>query len=778
MLVCGQEFSEATIEKIRDEVGVEPGLTRRRLSLQVCDWLKWESPNGKPKEMSCRVALLKLERRGVVKLPAPHAWGGIQTASRKLQSCGWKIDQVACSLAELGGIELVRIDSPRTSLSKIWNGLMQSYHYLGAGPLCGAQIRYLIKSDRYGWLGGLAFSAAAWRLKARDEWIGWDEESRWDNLNRVVCNSRFLIPGQVQVPNLASHVLGLAARRLSRDWNECYGLTPLLLETFVEKERFAGTSYQAANWQKVGETQGRGRQDRQRNGLRRVKDIYVYPLVKEVRESLCSSIPERQVKLNVRVARPVLDWAEEELGRADLGDRRLEKRLVSLLRDFYNHPQANIPEACQSRAKTKAAYRFLEHPEMTMEKVLAAHYESTIERIKQEQIVLSVQDTTTLNYTAHPATEGLGLIGYQKTGGIGLILHDTLAFNPEGVALGLVNAQCWARDEATYGKKKRRSELPIDQKESNKWLVSYQKTAEAQKRCPGTTLVSVGDREADIYELFELALREPNAPGAKLLVRASHDRILGEGQGHLWQKLGEQDISGIQEVRIPRRANRPSRVAQLEVRFAQVSLKPPPLKAGMPVLSVWGVLAREIAAPAGIEPIEWLLLTTLEVTTFEQSVEKLRWYTVRWSIEVYHRTLKTGCKIEERQLGTADRIETCLGIDMLVAWRIMHLTKLGRETPDVPCTVYFEEAEWKALAAYISRNPVPPQKAPTLREAVRMVATLGGFIGRKKDGEPGAQSLWIGLAHLEGITAMYKIMTQKDVPHLKKRAVSSNPEYG
>jgi hypothetical protein len=778
MLVCGQEFSEGIIGRIRAEVGVNPGLTRRRLSLQVCEWLKWKSPNGKPKEMSCRVALLKLERQGILKQPAPQAWGGLQTASRKLQSTGWKIDRVACSLAELGVIELVRIDSPQTSLSQIWNGLMRTYHYLGAGPLCGAQVRYLIKSEQYGWLGGLAFSGAAWRLEARDKWIGWDEESRRDNLKRVVCNSRFLIPSQVQVPNLASHVLALAARRLGRDWNQRYGLIPLLLETFVDKERFTGTSYQAANWLKVGETKGRGRQDRQRDKLKQVKDIYVYPLVKAVREALCSSISVSQVKLKVRPPGPVLDWAEEELGRADLGDRRLEKRLVSLLRDFYNRPQASIPEACRSRAKTKAAYRFLEHPEMTMDKVLAAHYEATIERIKKEKIVLTVQDTTTLNYTTHPATEGLGLIGYRKTGGLGLILHDTLAFDPEGVALGLVNAQCWARDEADYGKKKRRKELPIEQKESNKWLVSYQKTVEVQKRCPGATLVSVGDREADIYELFELALRESNALGAKLLVRASHDRILGEGQGHLWQKLAEQAVSGIQEVRIPRRVNRPSRVARLEVRFAQISLKPPPLKAGMPVLSVWGVLAREVDAPADIEPIEWLLLTTLEVTTFEQAVEKIRWYTLRWSIEVYHRTLKSGCKIEERQLGTADRIETCLGIDMLVAWRIMHLTKLGRETPDVPCTVYFEEAEWKALAAYLTRNPVPPQKTPTLREAVRMVATLGGFIGRKGDGEPGAQTLWIGLAHLEGITAMYKIMTSKDVPHLKKHVVSSNPEYG
>jgi hypothetical protein len=778
MLVCGQEFSQEIIGRIQQAGKVKPGLSRRCLSLQVCDWLKWKGPTGKAKEMACRVALLKLERRGLLQLPAAHAWNSLKTPKRQAPSNSWEIDPVACSLEELGKIELIRIGKPRTILSKIWKGLMQSYHYLGAGPLCGAQIRYLVKSERYGWLGGLAFSAAAWRLQARDEWIGWNEEAHRQNLNRVVCNSRFLIPEVVQVPHLASHVLGLAARRLKHDWPARYGLTPLLIETFVEKERFTGASYRAANWRKVGETQGRGRQDRRREGQKGVKSIYVYPLEAAARELLCSSNVGSPLQLKTRPSGPVKDWAEEELGRAALGDRRLEKRLVSLLRDFYNRPQASIPEACQSRAKTKAAYRFLDHPEMSMEKVLYSHYESTMERIKAEKVVLSVQDTTTLNYSSHPATEGLGPIGYTKEKGLGLIVHDTLAFTPEGVPLGLVNVQCWARDEADFGKKHRRYELPIEQKESQKWLVSFRKTAEAQKRCPGTTLVSVGDREADIYELFELALNESDSGGAQLLVRASQDRLLAEGQGHLFEKLAGQESSGIQNVKIPRRGNQVSRVAQLEVRFAKVKLKPPQRKPHLAELTVWAVLASEIDTPEGITPIKWMLLTTMEVTNFDQAVEKLDWYTIRWGIEVYHRTLKSGCKIEERQLGAADRIETCLGIDMIVAWRIMHLTKLGRDTPNVPCTVFFEEAEWKALTVFITQNPVTPEKIPTLREATRAVASLGGFLGRKGDGEPGTKSLWIGLQRLDDLTAMWIIMNPVNVPHRKKRIVSSKQDYG
>jgi hypothetical protein len=233
----------------------------------------------------------------------------------------------------------------------------------------------------------------------------------------------------------------------------------------------------------------------------------------------------------------------------------------------------------------------------------------------------------------------------------------------------------------------------------------------------------------------------------------------------LWEKVNEQEVAGIQEVHVPRRGRRPARVARLEVRFAQITLKPPIRKPKLQELTIWAVLAQEVDAPEDVEPIEWMLLTTCQVTTFGEAIEKLAWYALRWGIEVYHRTLKSGCKIEERQLGHADRIEACLAIDMVVAWRIFHLTKLGRETPDMPCTVFFEEAEWKALNTYITRNPTTPERPPSLREAVRMVASLGGFLGRKSDGEPGTKSLWIGLQRLDDLTAMWKIVIDFHVPY-------------
>jgi hypothetical protein len=412
-----------------------------------------------------------------------------------------------------------------------------------------------------------------------------------------------------------------------------------------------------------------------------------------------------------------------------------------------------------------------------MEKVLASHYEATLDRIRREEVVLAVQDTTTLNYTAHAATENLGPIGYRRNGGIGLLVHDTMAFNQEGTPLGLLDVQCWARDAGDFGKKQRRRSLPIEAKESQKWLGSFRQVAAAQKQCPQSRVVSVGDREADVYELFALAGSDPAGP--QLLIRAEQDRLLAEGQGHLWARMAQQAVAGIQELHVPRQHNRPARVARLEVRFGPVRLKPPAGRRRLGEVTLWAVWAREAAAPPTGERIEWMLLTTVPVTTFAEACERLAWYTIRWGIEVYHRTLKSGCKVEERQLGHADRIETCLAIDMVVAWRIFHLAKLGRETPAVPCTVFFEEAEWKALVAYVTHNPKPSAHPPTLREAMRMVASLGGFLGRKGDGEPGSKSLWLGLQRLDDLSSMWRLLTTESPSHPAGSPLVSSPSgYG
>jgi Domain of unknown function (DUF4338)/Transposase DNA-binding/Transposase Tn5 dimerisation domain len=772
MVVCGQSFPPALLERIAASVAQEPQLSRRALSRRVCEWIDWRSANGRLKQMSCRVALLKLTRSGALSLP-PAKPMPIGSARAPTGRDPPRIEALSVPLAQLGTIELLRVGSRHSRAARLWTALMAAHHYLGAGPLCGAQLRYLIRSSRHGIVGALAFSAAAWRVAARDRFIGWSEPARQANLGAVVANSRFLILPQVRVPHLASHVLGLCVKRVPVDWAGRYGQSPLLMESFVERARFRGTCYRAANWQHVGASAGRGRQDHARRHGLPVKDIYLYPLQHDWRERLCAlppGVPPQPIKAGGASA----DWAQQELSRARLGDARLQARLVTLARDFYARPRAQIPQACGSRAKAKAAYRFFDHRDTTMDAILQSHYEASAARVSTHPVVLAVQDTTSLNYNAQPAIENLGPIGSQRDGALGLMVHDTMAFTPTGLPLGLLDVQCWARDAKQFGKHATRHARPIEDKESYKWLKSVAAVARVQEQCPQTTLVSVGDREADIFELFDFARQLKGAP--KLLIRAEQNRKLTADHATLWAHLGAQPIAGVQQLQVPRRGSRAARIAKMAISHACVELKAPTRQGKLKPITVWAVWAREIDAPHKTTPLEWMLLSTCEVQNFEQACEKLTWYAARWGIEVYHRTLKSGCQIETRQLGSADRIEACLAIDLVVAWRILHLTKLGRDHPDVPCTLYFTEAEWKALLTFVNRDLNVPHAPPSLREATRLVAGLGGFLGRKCDGEPGTQTLWLGLQRLDDITAMYQVFTHEFAR--PPPTVSSRHTYG
>jgi hypothetical protein len=513
----------------------------------------------------------------------------------------------------------------------------------------------------------------------------------------------------------------------------------------------------------IGQTAGR--QDGFGNGTVSAgkKTIYVYPLRKDCQALLCEE-PKRV--LQVRQTEPDAHWIETEFGAVDWYDERLKGRLFTLAEDFFAQPGVLVPQACSgSASKTKAAYRFFDNIQVDMQTLLRGHVEATAGRIQAHDVVLAVQDTTTLNYTAHASMAGIGPINTQQDSAVGLIVHDTLALSVEGTPLGLLDVQCWARDAKEAGKRERRKQLPIEQKESYKWLKSYRAVGDVQKLCPHSLLVSVGDREADLYELFLEA--EKSESGPQLLVRAARNRQRKVEHAYLWERLATEPLAGVQELRIPRKGSRPERLAKLQVRYAQVTLEPPRGKQEPPVtLSV--VYAREVDhAPEVKSPLEWMLLTTVEVNDFEQASERLRWYALRWGIEVYHRTLKSGCRIEDRRLETADRLEACLAIDMVVAWRIYWLTKQGRETPDIPCDQFLSEAEWKALCAYAHDAP-PPQEPPTLREAVRMIAALGGFLGRRSDGEPGTTALWRGLQRLEDIAIGFALASslqrQRDGP--------------
>ncbi len=398
-------------------------------------------------------------------------------------------------------------------------------------------------------------------------------------------------------------------------------------------------------------------------------------------------------------------------------------------------------------------YDFCDNAHVQRQAILKSHQTATSQRAQAHRIVLVAQDTTYVNYTHHPATQGLGIL--HDANHQGFLLHNSPAITPQREVLGLIDQQILYRDPAQIGKKHPRKQKPIEDKESIKWLNSLQATAQLQAQAPHTQIVSVGDREADIYDLFAQAVESSMG----LLVRAAWNRCVDHPERYLWNGIEQQPCSGEQIIQRPRPGKEKPRAITLSIRYGRVGLKPPSHRQneGLPIVMVDVVLGREESPDPDQEPIEWLLLTTVPVTTLEEARERLGWYACRWMVEIYHKVLKSGCRIEERQLEHADRLERYVTIDSIVAWRILGLTFQSRQTPEVSCETFLEPEEWKALSCWIHQTPIPPLQPPTLRQATRWIAKLGGFLGRKSDGEPGVTVVWRGYQELSRLVSLWKI---------------------
>lgn len=449
------------------------------------------------------------------------------------------------------------------------------------------------------------------------------------------------------------------------------------------------------------------------------------------------------------------NWAKNELGLVQLGDKRLTSRLVTLVQSLARAPDFSLPQALPQWGDLKAAYRFFDNPKAVPEHILAGHIDATWSRARTVPLVLAVQDTTYLDWTTHPATAGLGALG--NYWGRGVVCHTTLAVTPERVPLGLLAQRNWVRDDTTFGTLSTHKKRAIKDKESSKWLESVEALAVAREAAPQTTFISVGDREADVYELFAME----RATGVELLVRASYNRAVSSTHRYLWETLRASAVLGALEVNVPRHAGEPIRCCTLTLRSMLVTLQPPRARKQLGKVDVWAILATEAAPPKG-DPIEWLLLTTVPTNGIDDVIERVHWYTCRWTIEVWHRVLKSGCRIESRQLETVERLAVALTLYSIIAWRILYATMLARIDPDLPCTALLSKEEWQALYCNIQRVPEPAIKPPTLAQAVLWIAKLGGFLARKSDGAPGPHVLWRGFQHLPHITDMFLIMRRRE----------------
>lgn len=455
-----------------------------------------------------------------------------------------------------------------------------------------------------------------------------------------------------------------------------------------------------------------------------------------------------------------ISWVEDEFGFADLGDERRTDRLIKLATSLAQSPTASFPEALKNQAELTATYRFFDNDQIDSEDILASHIGSSLDRLRSVPLVLSVQDTTEFNFTSHKALEDAGPLTNKNCQGF--FAHTTLAITPERVPLGVLSQLVWAREKDYPNKSKTRRDRPIEEKESNKWLLSLQATIDIQAHCNQTQFISVGDREADVYDLF-LVDRPPNVD---LLVRAAQNRNVESEDGtveSLLEQVTQTSIATTVELQLPKREKQAARQATLTIRYCKVTLCPPRYRAneGLPSVEIWVVWAVEENPKKGVEPIAWLLLTTCPINSVKAALQTLDFYACRWGIEILHKVLKSGCKIEARQLETADRIKRCLSVYSVIAWRILYATMLVRCVPDAPCTALLDPDEWQALYCAIHEVPTPPNEVPSLYQAVRWIAQLGGFLDRKNSGEPGVTVLWKGLQHLTDLTKMYRIFNPR-----------------
>ena len=667
---------------------------------RVCKAFDFRDGRGRWQRASCCAALADLEAAGHVSLPRGRPSRGGVWRPRVLPHPVAPAAEVPGTVGEVRDLALVRVETDEQR--RVWNTLMAHEHPRGAGPFVGPQLRYLVGSG-HGWLGGVGFAACARRLRARDAWIGWDDTRRRAHLHRVLGLCRLLIRPGISCRNLASHVLGRVARAVGDDCERLYGYRPWLLETFVDETEHTGASVRAANWVRVGETSGRGRQDRTHAATETRKAVYMYALEPAWRDTLQAPAPG-VLPLAVGDGLDAASWAGHEFGGARLGDARLSARLVLSAEQMAESPMRAITGAANGvRALVKGHYRLIDQPAesaVTVENILAPHRERTLRRMRTHDTVLCIQDGTRLNFTRRSQTRGLGTIGSNQTGAAarGLDLHTTLAVNPDGVALGVLRAAFDAPEPPKPEEKGKPK--PQEERKSFRWVEGLRDCAAAAEQLGETRVVCTMDREADFLDLF--IERRTHAPQVELLVRAKVDRVLGRektADGHtvsrrLFDEVRDGPARGAATVEVrrlsarvkaskqARQDGRAARVAEVTLRYQPVALSCP----GAEPVELFVVHAREEQPPPAVKPLEWFVLTTLRVTSADDATRILGWYALRWRIEEYFRVLKSGCKVEELQHHEAERLERAMAIKMVVGWRIQLMVQLGRETPELPGT--------------------------------------------------------------------------------------------
>lgn len=468
---------------------------------------------------------------------------------------------------------------------------------------------------------------------------------------------------------------------------------------------------------------------------------------------------QRSRKVDHATASQTETWIDRELVGSEFRDVRLNKRFRKLFEQLSEGTGESIPLVCQDWANTKAAYRFLSNPRVSEGDILAGHFQSTRDRFAAtDDTVLILHDTTEFNYHR----EDIQSVGIVKRTPLrnrfdqspqhyvvrGILMHSSLAVTMEGLPLGLAAMKFWTRKKFkgcnALKKKINPTRVPIEKKESIRWLENLkQSTALFQdsQRC-----VHIGDRESDIYELFCTA----QAAETHFLVRTCVDRLAGDGKHTIADEMSEEHVKGLHRIEVRDKKGHLSK-AILEIRYRRIRVLPPiNKKRRYPELTLTVIHAQERGTPQGREKIDWKLITDLPVSSGEEAMEKLRWYSMRWKIETFHKILKSGCKAEESRLRTAARLANLIAVFCILSWRIFWLTMMNRALPDAPPTLAFTALEIRLLDYLTKRKGERVQKISVSSYLVQL-ASLGGYLARAGDSPPGNKVIWKGLSRLTDI---------------------------
>jgi len=458
-------------------------------------------------------------------------------------------------------------------------------------------------------------------------------------------------------------------------------------------------------------------------------------------------------------------WVTAELASLDLGDKRRKKR-AAIIVDQLAQICESQPDAAKSKAALKANYRFVHHPENSPEAILDAHNQASIQRTAEQGSVVLSQDTTIVDLTK-PNRQVQGAGPLESDDKRGVFLHPLYAMTEEGLPLGIVDQVIWTRDKINTDLTKKekaqlRRQTAFEEKESSRWLDMFQSGEQIARANPGTNYTVVGDSESDICEIFAEVGDLPE--NCHFVIRGCQNRAVMScaDAANVEEALAAAEIQFTSQVNIseraskivgetrPRRKSRSARLAEIGVRAREVTIRGPERPGGrLPNMTLNVVEAIELDPPVGEEPIRWVLFTTLSIDSITQIQRVISAYSIRWNIELYFKTLKSGLKIEKLKYETLDRYLTALSMLMIVGWRVEYLKGAARHNPNASCEEYFPREEWQPAYLVHTDGGDLPSEPITISEFMLMIAELGGWQRKKSQGPPGSTTIWRGLRRME-----------------------------